>query len=214
MKKLLFTQLLIFIFLSANAQEVLNNTRDYTFKLPLSSLAGDIYGESMGIGIGIEKRIKASISISQEVGYIFYIDQTSMLSEDLENINGLKFTTEIRKYLNKREIPESGFFVNVEMKNILTKSIQESYTTENTIVENEISRYRGALTANFGVLFYWDKSKRSKITLELLEGGGLGYLNANSSVDSDYLGFNSSYNSGNGFFPWLNLDLKIGYILK
>ena len=214
MKKLIIAQLLIFLFLAADAQENFDRNRNYTIKLPISSLVGDIYGESMGIGIGIEKKLKTSISISQEIGYIFHVDQATKLSEDLKNINGFKFTTEIRRYLNKREIPESGFFANIDLKNIFTKSIQESWTTDNTKAENEITRYRGILTANLGVLFYWDKNKKSKITLELLGGGGLGYINANSSIDPDNFGIKSDYNSAKGFYPWLNLDLKIGYILK
>jgi len=132
-----------------------------------------------------------------------------MLTEDLEGINGFKSTTEIRKYLSKKEIPESGFFANMELKNIFTKSKQESWTTENTRVENEINRYRGVLTANVGVLFYWDKYKKSKITVELLGGGGLGYVNANNK-----LGIKSGYGSAKEFYPMFNLDLKIGYILK
>jgi len=214
MKKLLIAQILLFFFLSGNAQEKSDAKRNYTLKLPLSSLVGDIYGESMGIGIGIEKKIKTSISVSQEIGYIFHVDQSNKMSEDLRNINGLKFTTEIRKYFNKREVPESGFFANVELKNILTKSAQESWTIENILAENDITRYRGLLSTNLGMLFYWDKNKKSKITMELLGGGGLGYLNAHSSVDSETLGIKSDYNSGKGFYPWLNLDLKIGYILR
>ncbi len=214
MKKSIFLQLLIFFSLSVNAQEKSDNARNLTIKFPLSSLFGDIYGESMGVGIGIERMLKTNLSFSQEIGYIFHVDRTSMLSEDLENINGFRFTSEIRKYLNKKEIPESGFFANMEFENIFTRSIQESRTIESNKVENKITRYRGALTANLGVLFYWDKFKKSKITLELIGGGGLGYINANSSVDPECLGIKSDYNSAKGFYPWLNLDLRIGYILK
>jgi len=209
MKKFFIAQLLVFFFLAVNAQEKIDGSRNLTIKLPLSSLVGDMYGESMGIGIGAEKMINSGISVSQEIGYIFHVNQTSMLTEDLEGINGFKSTTEIRKYLSKKEIPESGFFANMELKNIFTKSKQESWTTENTRVENEINRYRGVLTANVGVLFYWDKYKKSKITVELLGGGGLGYVNANNK-----LGIKSDYGSAKEFYPMFNLDLKIGYILK
>lgn len=205
MKKVFFTQLLILFFLAGIAQEKSNIDRNYTLKFPVSSLVGDISAESMGIGIGIEKKLKTSISISQEIGYIFHVDQTNKISVDVENINGLKFTTEIRKYLNKNEIPESGFFAAVEMKNIFTNSDMGAY---------EVSRYRGMLTGNLGVLFYWDKYKKSKITLELLGGGGLGYINADSSVNPDDTGGKSDYTSANEFYPWLNLDIKIGYILR
>ena len=214
MKKLFLALSLLILFATAHAQEKMAGKRDYTIKLPLSCVVGDISGESMGIGIGIEKMLKSSISISQEIGYIFHVDQVSMLSEDLESINGFKSTTEIRKYLNKREIPESGFFATIELKNIFTKSKQESRTTEGIMVENEISRYRSLLTTNLGVLFYWDKYKKSKITVELLGGGGLGYVHAGSSLNTDNLGIKSSYNSANDFYPMFNLDLKIGYILK
>ena len=194
MKKWFIVQLLIVLFLAANAQEYSDGNRNCTIKLPLSSLAGDIYGESMGIGIGLEKKSKPGTSLSQEIAYIFHVEQSSKISENVKNINGFKFTTEIRKYLNKREVPESGFFANLELKNIFTKSTQESWTTENTKEENKITRYRGVLTTNLGVLFCWDKNKKSKILFELLGGGGLGYINANSSLDADNLGFKSDYN--------------------
>jgi len=205
MKKAFFTQLLILFFLAGIAQEKSNIDRNYTIKFPVSSLVGDIYAESMGIGIGIEKKLKTSVSISQEIGYIFHVEQKNKFSVDVENINGLKFTTEIRKYFNKNEIPESGFFAIVEMKNIFTNSDMGAY---------DVFRYRGLLTGNVGVLFYWDKYKKSKITLELLGGGGLGYINADSSVYPDDTGIKSDYSSEKGFYPWLNLDIKIGYILK
>ena len=205
MKKVFFAQLLIVLFLAGNAQETSNTERHYTIKFPVSSLVGDISAESMGIGIGIEKKLKPSVSISQEIGYIFHVEQTNKISVDVENINGLKFTTEIRKYLNKNEIPESGFFATVEMKNIFTNSDMGTY---------DVSRYRGSLTGNLGVLFYWDKYKKSKITLELLGGGGLGYVNADSSVNPDDIGGKSDYSSAKEFYPWLNLDIKIGYILR
>lgn len=222
MKKLFFTLLLLFFFPALYAQEKSDNTSKLrlrsthrlTLKLPLSSLVGDIYAESMGIGIGVEKKINTGLSFSQEMGYIFHVDRTSILSEDVKSINGFKFTTEIRRYLNKRGIPESGFFVNMELKNILTRSTQESRTSESTLVENEITRYRGVLTANLGVLFYWDQYKKGRITLELMGGGGLGYVNANSSIGLDYPGIKTDYNSAKGFYPWLNLDFKIGYVLK
>ena len=214
MKNLFLSLSLLILFVAAHAQEKMAGKRDYTIKLPLSCVVGDIYGESMGIGIGIEKMFKSSISISQEIGYIFHVDQVSVLSQDLESINGFKSTTEIRKYLNKREIPESGFFATIELKNIFTKSKQEARTAEGIMVENEITRYRSLLTTNLGVLFYWDKYKKSKITVELLGGGGLGYVHAGSSLNTDNLGIKSSYNSANDFYPMFNLDLKIGYIMK
>lgn len=214
MKNLFLVSIMIFFSLAANAQEKLDSTRNYTLKLPLSYLAGDIFGESMGIGIGVEKMLIKGLSVSQEIGYIFHVNHHSFLAEDLETINGIKFTTEIRKYLNRREIPVSGFFANLEMKNYITKSTEEYWTPERTREENDITRYRGVLTANFGVLFYWDKYKKSRITLELLAGGGLRYLNANSSVDPEKLHFKSEYNSGEGFDPCLNVDLKIGYVLR
>lgn len=65
MKKAFFTQLLILFFLAGIAQEKSNIDRNYTIKFPVSSLVGDIYAESMGIGIGIEKKLKTSVSISQ-----------------------------------------------------------------------------------------------------------------------------------------------------
>jgi len=202
----------LFLYTQLNfAQEATPKSRDLTIKLPVSSFFGDIFAESSGFGIGIEKRLKPSLSISQEVSYIFHVKNNSILSEDLDNINGLKLTTEVRKYLNKNEQPESGWFINTEMKNIFTKSHKQAWTTDNISVENEITRYRGLLLANFGFLVYWDKNKKGNVTLELMGGGGLAYVNTSSSND---LRSKTSYSSEKGFYPWFNFDFKIGYILK
>ena len=88
--------------------------------------------------------------------------------ENLERFNGIKLTTEVRKYLKKNEIPESGLFTSAELKNILTQSTEDVYI--NGLQKNDITRYRGVLTANLGYLVYWDKHKKSRTTLELLLG--------------------------------------------
>jgi len=74
MKKFFIAQLLVFFFLAVNAQEKIDGSRNLTIKLPLSSLVGDMYSESMGIGIGAEKMINSGISVSQEIGYIFHVN--------------------------------------------------------------------------------------------------------------------------------------------
>jgi len=209
MRKLYFIILLILFAIITNGQDR-QSSRDITIKFPFTSLFGDFYTESMGFGLGIEKMIKPSLSFSQEISYIFHIDENSILREDVENINGVKFTTEIRKYLSKKEIPESGWFVNLELKNIFTQSIQ----IQGMDLENNITRYRGVFTANFGTLVYWDKNKEGRVTLEISSGGGFGYINANSSVDIEELTNKSDYNSANKFYPCFNFDIKIGYILK
>jgi hypothetical protein len=214
MRMILLVQIFLLVFPSVYGQDRSDSIRNLTIKFPVTSLFGDLYGESMGIGIGIEKMIKPRFSFSQEVNYIFHVDRTSILSEDMESINGLKFTTEIRKYLIRKEVPESGFFVNMELKNIITNSVKKSGITAGGTEENEITRYRGVLTANFGVLFYWDPHKKSRITLELLGGGGLGYIKAKSGINREIPGAKSDYSSANGFYPWINFDMKIGYILK
>lgn len=130
MKKInLFLLIMTFVIIS-NGQEKTKNDRSFTIKLPLSSFVGDMFGESSGFGLGLEKMIKPSFSFSQEISYIFHVNNKSFFREDLESINGLKLTTEVRKYLRKEEIPESGFFVNTEMKNIFTKSTQELSMSE------------------------------------------------------------------------------------
>lgn len=199
----------LFLYAQLNfAQELTTNSRDLTLKLPVSSFFGDFFAESAGFGIGIEKGLKPSVSFSQEVSYIFHVNKdNSILTEDLEIINGVKLTTEFRKYLNKKEIPESGWFINTEMKNIFTKSQTNEYTS----TDNEVTRYRGMLSANFGFLVYWDKNKQGNVTLELMGGGGLAWVNAKSSYGSQN---GSSYSSDNGIYPWFNFDIKIGYILK
>ncbi|MBI9066277.1 MAG: hypothetical protein JEZ09_03220 [Salinivirgaceae bacterium] len=214
MKRLNLALLFFFISFLTFGQSKIPENRDITIKLPISSFAGDIYAESMGIGFGLEKMINPSFSFSQEINYIFHVKNNSVLSEDLEDINGVKITTEIRKYLSKNETPESGWFINTELKNIFTKSTQEAWTVESVLIQNKIERYRFILTANCGMLFYWDKNKDGNLTIELLGGGGLGYINANSSADIESLTIQSEYNSTNKFYPCVNFDIKIGYVLK
>ncbi|MDA3867639.1 MAG: hypothetical protein PF489_12950 [Salinivirgaceae bacterium] len=214
MRKLNLLLLLIVFVKLVNGQDQAQNDRNITLKLPLSSFAGDICAESMGIGLGLEKMIKPGLAISQELNYIFHVDNASILKEALETINGIKLTTEVRKYLSKNEAPQSGFFVTTEMKNIFTNSTKEAVSIEGVKARNEINRYRSHLTLNVGMLFYWDKNKNSNLTIELLGGGGLGYVNAESSIDTDNLVERSKYNTANKIYPCFNLDIKIGYVIK
>jgi hypothetical protein len=210
MKNLLILLLIIFT-LHAFAQQDTLPQRNITFKFPLSHLNGDIFAESAGIGIGVEKMLKPRLSLSQEVGYIFYVNRNSIIANGVNDINGLKLVTELRKYLMKKEVPESGFFTSIELRNILTGSTQTE-SSEAGAFENNIFRYRAGLTANFGVLFYWDQHKRGRLTLELMGGAGMGYIYAAS--DKIDFASKSDYNSGSRFFPWFNMDMKIGYIIR
>lgn len=211
MKKLLLLPLIIFTINTAFAQQDTLPQRNITFKFPLSHLNGDIFAESAGIGIGVEKMLKPRLSLSQEVGYIFYVNRNSIIANGVNDLNGLKLVTELRKYLMKKEVPESGFFASIELRNILTGSTQTE-SSEVGAFENNIFRYRAGLTGNFGVLFYWDQHKRGRLTLELMGGAGLGYIYAVS--DKIKYEDKSEYNSGSRFFPWFNMDMKIGYIIR
>lgn len=211
MKKLWILPLFVFTFHAAIAQQDTLRQRILTLKLPLTHLNGDIFAESAGFGIGVEKMLKPRLSLSQEVGYIFDANRNSIIGSGVNSLNGLKFVTELRKYIMKKEVPESGFFASLELRNILTSSTQNE-SSETGTFENNIFRYRAGLTANFGVLFYWDQHKRGRLTLELLVGAGMGYIYAAS--DKIDVEAKSEYNSDNRFFPWFNMDMKIGYIIR
>lgn len=210
MKNLLILLLIIFT-LHAFAQQDTLPQRKITFKFPLSHLNGDIFAESAGIGIGVEKMLKPRLSLSQEVGYIFYVNRNSIIANGVNDLNGLKLVTELRKYLMKKEVPESGFFTSIELRNILTGSTQTE-SSEAGAFENNIFRYRAGFTGNFGVLFYWDQHKRGRLTLELMGGAGLGYIYA-VSEDKNAASKND-YSNDSRFFPWFNMDMKIGYIIR
>lgn len=194
----------IFPCIATYAQDTTKHQRSLTVKFPISSLFGDIFAQSMGVGIGIEKMTKTNFSVSQEIGYIFHVNHSSILAEKNDHIYGLKTTSEIRRYFNQKEIPASGFFANLELKNIFTHSVTEVWTSQNIKETQKTERYRGALTSNLGVLFYWDKHKQSRITMELLAGGGVGYAKS--------CNHESNYNSTHKFYPCANLDIKIGYV--
>lgn len=211
MKQLLLLPLIIFTINTAFAQQDTLPQRNITFKFPLSHLNGDIFAESAGFGIGVEKMLKPRLSLSQEVGYIFYINRNSIIANGVNDLNGLKLVTELRKYLMKKEVPESGFYTSIELRNILTGSTQTESSKDGAF-ENNIFRYRAGLTGNFGVLFYWDQHKRGRLTLELMGGAGLGYIYA-TSEDKNALHKNE-YSNDSRFFPWFNMDMKIGYIIR
>jgi len=214
MKKNILVIAFLSVMVVVNGQDIELKSRSLTLKLPTTSFFGDIYSESMGIGLGLEHMIKPSVSVSYELNYIFHTDHNSILREDIDDVNGFKLTTEVRKYFSSKEIPESGFFVNTELKSIFTKSTETLTVITGSFVENEISRFRGVLTANMGVLVYWDKNKESRITLEILGGCGLGYITATSSADVESMSAISDYNTANELYPWLNIDIKIGFVLK
>lgn len=210
MRKNVLLSVFIFIIYVASAQQDSVGQRNLTFKFPLSHLNGDIYAHSAGIGIGIEKMLKPRLSFSQEVGYIFDVDRKSIIGSNVSNLNGIKLVSELRKYLIRNEVPESGFFTSLELRNVITSSEQNEWF-DGRVENNQIFRYRSGLSGNFGVLFYWDQHKRGRLTLELMGGAGIGYVYADSEKANSG---NRDYNNDNRFFPWFNMDMKIGYIIR
>jgi hypothetical protein len=207
MKKIVSVFFACCLTLAAFSQTVESHHPDYRIKFPVSSLAGDLFAQSIGFGLGVEKSLNNGFSLSQEIGYLHENHlNTGLANEQVNSLRGLKFTTECRKYLQYYKSQESGFFVTTEMKNILTRSTRDVESGEVTV-----NRYRGLLSANAGVLFYLDKLKKSRITLELLAGGGVGYIKA---ISKDNVSTMGSYYNDKRFFLFPNFDFKLGYDLR
>ncbi len=208
-KKLLVIPLILLVLTTFGQNDP--KSRELTLKFPVTSLLGDFYAESMGFGLGIEKMMKPGLSFSQEITYIFHVNSNfkGVIEEPLDKIHGIKLTTDIRSYLNKQDLPESGWFLSAELDNILTRSVKTFYSGESTI-----DRYRGIMTLNIGMLVFWDKHKNGRVTLEMLAGGGLGYVVATHSNSNEHSYQSDSYGSVNKFYPAINIGLKIGYLLK
>ena len=204
-KSLLYTSgmaIAILFALNLSAQNQLS------LKLPVSSFFGDAFSNSLGFGLGIELPLKNGFALNQEAGYIFKVEGVQELpgSSKVDDINGFKATTELRKYLFNDRVPANGLFISAEMDNIFTQSTLSAHPEL-----GEISRYRNSVTLNIGTKFFWNQEKNGRLTFDLMLGGGIGYLQAESEND---LNTESSpdYAKENSFSPWLNLDIKIGYL--
>ena len=181
-----------------------------SIKLPVSSFAGDAFSNSLGFGLGLELPLKNGFALNQEAGYIFKVDGAQKLpgASKVDEINGFKLTTELRKYIFKDRMPASGLFISAEMDNIFTNSTLSDYSELGTV-----SRYRNSVTLNVGTKFFWDKEKNGRFTFDLMLGGGIAYLQAKSENESSEES-PPDYARENSTSPWLNFDIKLGYIIR
>ena len=174
---------------------------ELALKLPASSFLGDVFLNSMGFSVGLETTGENGWSFAQEVGYIFDVGRNGLLfNSRLDDINGIRLTSELRKYQNTEEFfPGEGLFISFEWDNLImaVEEVSEAETTRSTL-------YRTGLTFNVGKKYIISDGDKGTFTIDLLGGGGLGLYPEN--VEGSEL--------TKPYFPLLNFDVKIGYVLQ
>ncbi len=185
-----------------------SKNKEYILKYPVSSVLGDIRTNSLGVSLGLEMVQKNGWSFTQEVGYIFKKPGEKVYKEGNSNdrLNGIRLTSELRKYLFSQNLnPSNGLFLSTEWDNKLTRA---SYSMEGQ--HNYTNAYRSSLTLNVGGKVFWNSDKSGRITLELMLGGGVECIvdDPDSYTSEEKLFFPTET-----FYPWMNLDFKIGYTI-
>jgi len=203
MKKIVLSLIVMsFSFAQIIAQSDKNSKdKELAVKFPASSLLGDVFLNSMGFSLGLETTGKKGWSFSQEMGYIFDVGRNGFLfNSRLNDINGLRLTSELRKYQKTDSFfPGEGLFISLEWDNLImaVEEISEGKTTRSTL-------YRTGLTFNVGKKYILSNGENGTLTLDLLGGGGLGLYPEH--VEGSEL--------TKPYFPLLNFDVKIGYVIR
>ncbi len=216
MKALIF--LLSFLLAIPSAAQINDQHLSTIFKVPASMLIGEIYSRSIGIGVEVEKQKTAQKSISFGIGYFFKnpkVPKSYVFRQQVDQLNGIRLNTEIRKYLGKKAIIKSGLFVALDWDHILTFSKEDIWLNAIRSREN-IIRYRTTSHVNIGIQSFTKSIKgQSRISFEIITGLGLGYIKANSNIEKQVftkgISSNINYYNGAGFYPAINLDAKLGF---
>ena len=200
LKCLSITLLFVLVYEHAICQtdSIAEKAKEYILKYPVSSVFGELFLNTAGVSLGLEVVGEKGFSFSQEAGYIFNTDRKGFVFGATANsVNGIRLTSELRKYEHpERFFPSRGLFASIEFDNMLL--VVEEQTIEN---HKDVIGYRGAITFNIGSKFLLSKKDKNRFTLDFLVGAGIGFSVSNKS-DTEFENF-----------PWLNADLKLGYIL-
>ncbi len=212
MKKLIALVLLIVLSFNLFSQ-IKDDHNRFSIKIPITScLAGDVMSESAGAGLGFEIQTSSQYSFNQDVLYLFHWPKKSnFITTPVNDIYGIKSVSSLRRYFKPNE-KQSGFFMSLDLLNMYTYSLRNTAD-----YEYYVKRYRPQLTLNSGFLVFNKPDKSGFLTFELYGGIGMGYIFAKTEYLNQLSGAepeipNDSYNES-GFYPWLNVDFKIGFML-
>lgn len=190
-------------------------TGDLFLKIPVTACVfGDIAAESAGIGFGLEKRYAPQYSFNQDIIYLFHDSKSNSGSisffQPVDRLIGLKLVSGLRRYFSGDEKP-SGFFLELDLMNMYTYSQLSAGQ-----LDYNVHRYRFQVTLNPGIMVYNKPDKSGKMTLELLAGLGLGYIYTQTGIDSNpgQEEVPDDFYTWNGFYPMLNMDFKVGFLLN
>lgn len=207
---------LIILSLSISLQSFTQKTKtgDLILKIPVTACVfGDIAAESAGIGFGLEKRFAPQFSFNQDVIYLFQNPESNSgsisLFQPVERLIGLKSVSGLRRYFSDDEKP-SGFFIELDLMNMYTYSQLSAGQ-----LDYNVHRYRCQVTLNPGIMVYNKPDKSGIMTLELLAGIGLGYIHAQTGINTNprQEEIPDDFYTQKGFYPMLNMDFKVGFLL-
>jgi len=188
-------------------------------KFDIGSLLGDMATNSTGIQLGIESELKDSYSFEQDLMYIFKFDRNNYQFPkiDIENIYGLKSSSELRYYLRKGIKP---ILTDVYWGHNLI--LQYTYAKRKQFDNQDkdyyfVNRFVFAFHEKIGLQF----SLYKNIYFDISFGIGIRYISSNTVNDEFNNNNNESeypyvkpYNSGSKWFPSITGGYKIGFKLK
>ena len=182
---------------------------------PFLIMLGDYITASIGIPIDIEIKIKNNLSFDQKFTYIVKAGDNmpnspnmASLTHNIENINGIRTDSEIKRYLNERN-NFTGFY--------LSTHLLYQYTDSKIMMGGFQKTYRNliALHEKIG----WQSISKNGFVFDVAIGIGTRYIYSKSNCTNQLYIFNEypynkPYQYGSKWFFSFNGSFKIGWLIN
>ena len=175
---------------------------------PLQILGGDFITNSLSVGLSMEKTIKRPYSVYVGVRYVF-TDKRDVIDKrwiviNVKQVNGFNVDAELRRYFSKDNSEMSGAYLSANLKSIYTQAKYQGYI---------VNRFSSSSYINIG----WQEIFDSGFVFDIAVGIGFKYVISNSNTNlNDHTyhimdGGKKPYHTGSAFFPFINLNINLGY---
>jgi len=199
---------------TANAQEEYNPKKGFIIKYDLISLLGDQVSNSMGVRLGFEGMTVKDQSIGADIMYIFPCKNCGKAYTKIETEKTVGFLVSANYsfYFFNREDPFRGFHIGPQLAYQYTRS--EMPETYDQGVPNTYEVYRNMFTAH--AMAGYQINILGRLYFDPALGFGLRYISSRnenkkgSDPGQQEFPYDKDYESGAGWFPSIDISIKIG----
>ncbi len=210
---ILATIISILVF-TASAQEENNTRKGFMIKYDLISLLGDQVSNSMGVRLGFEGMTVKDQSMGADLMYIFPCKNCgeAYTKIETEKTVGFLISACYSFYLFNQEVPFRGFHIGPQLAYQYTRS--EMFETYDQGVPNTYEVYRNMFTAH--AMAGYQIRIVGSLYFDPALGLGLRYISSRnenkkgSDPGQHEFPYDKDYESGAGWFPSIDISIKIG----